>query len=208
MKTVGEMLKDARVSKNYSLKNLEDETKIRSSFIDAIEKENWNALPAFTTVLGFVKSLSSPLDLDEKLTAAVLKRDYPPKKLTINPKPDVINKFIWSPKITFLAGIALVLMALFGYLGFQYYRFISPPGITIESPKDNQIVTGDSVLVFGSTDTDVKITVNNQPVLVGDDGHFSTSIPVGPETKEIVIVGTNRSGKSTTIQRTILVQSN
>ncbi len=206
MKTIGQIIKDARVYKNYTPQFLEDETKIKSGFIDAIEKENWDVLPAFPTVLGFVKSLSTALEIDEKMAVAVLKRDYPPKKLTINPKPDVSSKFIWSPRRTFFAGIALVIAALLGYLGFQYYRFISPPVISIESPKNNQVVTGDGVLVFGSTDSDVKLTVNNQPVIVGNDGHFSVEIPVAEGTKEISIVGTNRSGKSTTIRRTIKVE--
>lgn len=206
MKTIGQILKDARITKNFSFADLEDVTKIKRSFIEKIENEKWDELPAFPTILGFVKSLSSPLDLDEKLTTAVLKRDYPPKKLKINPKPDVKQKYLWSPKMTFFTGIILVMIALFGYLGFQYYRFVSPPSLNVDSPKQNQIVTGNNVQVFGSTDSDAKITVNNQPVLVAEDGKFSVAIPVSSETKEITIVATGRSGKVTTVSRTIVVQ--
>lgn len=206
MKTIGEILKDARVRKKYSLKSLEEITKIKSSFIDAIENQKWDNLPSFSTVLGFVKSLSAPLGLDEKSTIAFLKRDYPPKKLRINPKPDVGGKFFWSPKLTFTIGIGLAIIAILGYLGFQYYRFVAPPRLSVESPKENQTVSESDVTVFGSTDSDVKITVNNQPVLVSDDGKFSVSIPVAQETTEITVIAVNRSGKSTTISRRIVVQ--
>ncbi len=205
MKTIGEILKSARVNKNLSLAQIEKVTKIKASFIGAIEQEAWDTLPAFPTVLGFVKSLSSPLGIDEKLSVAVLKRDYPPKKLRVTPKPDITNRLVWSPKLTFIVGIALVLLALFGYLGLQYIRFISPPRLTIESPKPDQIVVGRSVNVFGITDTDAKITVNDQPVTVSDDGKFSVSLDVVPETKEIRVQASSRSGKTTTVSRRITV---
>ena len=71
--------------------------------------------------------------------------------------------------------------------------------LTVESPKENQIVMGNSVTVFGSTDSDAKITVNNQPVIVSDDGKFSVSLDVIQETKEIIIMASSRSGKTTTV---------
>ena len=89
MKTVGQIIKDARLKKRFSLKRVEDLTKIKVGFIELIEKEKWANLPPFPTVLGFVKSLATTLDLDQSFVVAVLRRDYPPRKLSINPKPDV-----------------------------------------------------------------------------------------------------------------------
>ena len=80
--------------------------------------------------------------------------------------------------------------------------------MSVDSPKENQIVTGDSLTVFGSTDTDAKIVVNNQPVLVSDDGKFSVSLSVVKDTKEVTVIASSRSGKVTEIRRTIKVQSN
>ena len=206
MNTIGQIMKDARLRKKYSLAHLEEITKIRRSFLEAIEKEKWEVLPSFSTVLGFVKSLSTALEIDANLAVAVLKRDYPPKKLNINPKPDVASKFTWSPKLTFIVGIAIALTIIFGYLGFQYYRFISPPSLSVDSPRENQVIRGGSVLVFGSTDSDSKITVNNQPVIVNDDGKFSLSLEVASQTNEINIIAVSRSGKSTTVSRKIVVE--
>jgi cytoskeletal protein RodZ len=207
MNTIGKIIKDARVKKKLSFKKLEEATKIRASFIESIEKESWNLLPTFTTVLGFVKSISAALNIDEHMAIAVLKRDYPPQKLNINPKPDSFSRFSWSPRLTFAVGVAAVILIVLGYVGFQYAKFISPPDLTVESPKENQIVTGSSVLVFGSTDSDVKITVNNQPVLVDADGKFSVSLGVTGTTKEIDIIAMSRSGKINEVKRSIVVRS-
>ncbi|EKE13503.1 MAG: hypothetical protein ACD_13C00014G0008 [uncultured bacterium] len=208
MKTIGQILGNARTNKRYSYQKLEEITKIKSSFIVAIENENWQTLPGFATVLGFVKSISATLDVDEKMAVAVLKRDYPPKKISINPNPDISSKPSWNPKLTFILGVGLVILIILGYLTFQYVKFISPPGIEVVSPIEGQAVDGDFVLVFGSTETDVKITVDNQPVLVDKDGKFSTNIEISPNTTKIVIKAISRSGKETVIERKIEVQNN
>ena len=156
--------------------------------------------------MGFVKNVATLLDLDEKNVIAVLKRDYPPQKNNINPKPDAVKKFAWSPKLTFSIGIAGVFISVFGYLIFQYFQFISPPKLNVESPRENQMISGGSVLVFGTTNGDTKITVNNQPVIVSDDGKFSVNINIVSETKEIIIKAISRSGKETVVLRKIQVE--
>ena len=206
MKTIGKILKDARIEKRYSAIKVENLTRIKRDFIDAIEREDWNSLPPFPTVLGFVKSLAGALDLSEKNVTAVLKRDYPPKKLNINPKPDIDKKFVWSPRLTFLVGSGIVLLGIFGYLLFQYIRFISPPHLTLISPTPDQVVMQNTVLVSGSTDTDAKIVVNNQPVSVNEDGNFSVDLDVAKNTTEISVTATSRSGKATTVSRKITIK--
>lgn len=208
MKTIGQILKDARLAKVLSYRRLEDVTKIKFSFIEAIENEKWDTLPTFPTVLGFVKSIAGALDIDEKVAVAVLKRDYPPQKLKINPTPDVVSKFTWSPKLSFVIGVSLVLVSIVAYLVYQYVRFVSPPDLSVESPKEEQVVVGSTVLVFGKTDIDSKITVNNQPVIVDADGKFSISLGVSKETKEIVVRAVSRSDKITEVRRSIKVSSN
>lgn len=206
MNTIGQLIRSARAKKKLSFKALEEITKIKASFIESIEEEKWDDLPTFATVLGFVKTLSGALDINPALSVAILKRDYPPRKISINPNPDVPTKFTWSPKLTFAVGIIAVVLTILGYVGFQYAKFVSPPKLTIDSPKENQTVDGNSVMVFGTTDSDAKVTVNNQPVLVDADGKFSVSLGVTATTKEIDIIATSRSGKNTTIRRTISVQ--
>jgi transcriptional regulator with XRE-family HTH domain len=206
MKTIGQIIKEARVGKKLSLASVEEITKIKSSFIDSIERERWEKLPAFPTVLGFVKSIAGALGIDGKTAVAVFKRDYPPKKLSINPKPDVVPKFVWSPKLTFIFGVGAVLLVIFGYLIFQYIHFVSPPNLLVESPKDGQLIDGNTVMVFGSTEADSKIMINNQPVLVDENGKFSVTLEITKDTKEIVVKSISRSGKESIISRKIDVQ--
>jgi cytoskeletal protein RodZ len=203
MKTIGKYIKDARVKKRYSKSRVEKLTKIKGEFIEAIEKETWSKLPDFPVVVGFVKSIARVLKIDEKQATALLRRDYPPKELHVNPKPDVSDKFRWSPRVTFIAGVVAVLLFTLGYLGFEYYKFVSPPSLTVNVPKENQEITQSPVTVSGSTTSDATIKVNNQPVLVDDNGNFTTQLEVTNDTKQIVVEAISRSGKETTIHRNI-----
>ncbi len=206
MQTIGEVLKEARLKKRYSRAKLEDKTKIKEEFIKAIEEGNWQALPDFSVVLGFVKSIAQFLGANEKRAVALLRRDYPPKKVSLNPKPDFSKRLIWSPKLTFLLGAVVTLAVILGYLGFQYWHFISGPMLTVYEPKEDVLIQQRLVKVSGKTDTEASIKVNNQPVLVQDDGKFVTEIEVFKGTDKIEIRAISRSGKETSIQRRIDVQ--
>lgn len=203
MKNIGQIIESARLKNNLSFKDLGEITKIKTSFLESLEKEDWEALPPFATVMGFVKSLSGVLGIDEKMATAVLKRDYPPKGADMSPKPDISSKKTLSPKLAFGLGIGTVTLLILGYLLFQYIKFISPPKLDVASPKDGQMIAGSTVLVFGSTDEDAKLIVNNEPVLIDGDGKFSVDIKISDDTKEIVVVSQSRSGKTTTISRKI-----
>ena len=208
MKTVGEALKEARAQKKLSLASLEKATKIKKIFLEAIEKQDWASLPDYAIVLGFVRNIAIELGLDPEKIIAILRRDYPPKKLLVNPKPDVSKKFVWSPKLTFLVGIVLVGLAFFGYLVFEYVSFSRPPKLEVYSPEENQVITQNKLEVRGKTDSDVTISINNQPSLVDDEGAFTTEIEVSKETNEILIKAKSRSGKTVEFIRKIKVEFN
>ncbi len=204
MKTIGKVIHEARTRKRYSLAKVEEKTKIKGSFLNAIEKENWEVLPEFPVVTGFVKSISEIVGIPVKTATALLRRDYPPKPLSINPKPDVGGKFIWSPKLTFLAGVGLVIIVILGYLGFQYLKFLSPPSLAVYKPKDRQVVESRDVEVSGKTDSDATVTVNNQLIIIDQEGKFDTTIQIFEGTKEIIVKATSRGGRESTISRKIV----
>lgn len=206
MLTIGQILKEARLRKKVSLATIEKHTKIKKNFVILIEKNDWENLPEYPVVSGFVKNLAVFLDLPPQNAIAFLRRDYPPKKLSINPKPDIESKFVWSPKMTFALGIAVVTLLVLGYLGLEYQKFIKPPEIEIISPKINQIVLEEKVKVEGKTTTDVTLTINNQPIILDQEGNFVTEILITKDTKSLIFKAISRSGKVTEKEVTIKVE--
>ena len=204
MKTIGELLKEKRVKKRHSQARLEKITKIRKSYIDAIEKENWNRLPERPVVAGFVKNIAQALNVDQRQTSALFRRDYPPRSLRVNPKPDVLTKFVWSPRLTFLVGVLLVVFGIFAYLIAQYISFIRPPSLEVITPTENEIVNMRVIEVAGFTDADASVVINNQPVIVKEDGKFVAEIEIFEGTEVVVIKAKSRSGKETLVRRKII----
>ena len=203
MRTVGEYFRSRRIKKKLSYSNIEEKTRIKGVFIKAIEDERWGDLPEYPVVLGFVKSLSNWLGIDSKKAVALLRRDYPPKVLPINPKPDVSKQFVWSPKLTFFLGVSVVIVAVAAYLGMQYKIFVSPPHLEVDLPKQGQEITTNMVLIEGKTDLDAVVEANNQSVITDADGNFSFELEVNNATKQILIIAKSRSGKETKIIREI-----
>lgn len=207
MKTIGVVLKEARIRKKYSIEKVSVETKIRTEFLKAIEAEDWSKLPDYSVVSGFVKSIADFLGIGVDFASAVLRRDYPPRSFQVNPKPDLEDrvKLSWSPRLTFFLGVFLIFLVLGGYLLFQYKKFISPPFLLIREPVEGAMYTANSVNVTGKTDPEATVTVNGQPVLLSNDGSFSTELDVLPGDQKINIKSSSRSGRVTTISRTIQV---
>ena len=214
MKTIGNIIKEARITKNYSRVDIGDMTHIKTDFIGAIEKGEWEKLPEFTTTLGFVKSIAHFLDIDETLVVSTFRREYPPslrreaeKQISKRAlaKSEFGKKIVWGPRLTFLFGVFVVVAIVLGYLGFQYRKFNSPPSLTVSEPTNNQTITSYIVSVNGNTDPDATISVNDQPVIVENSGSYTTQIEVSTDTDLVIVRAKSRSGKETTIQRKIKV---
>ncbi len=205
MKTAGNLIRQTRLDQNLEEFQLGEMTHIRTTFIEAIENSDWDKLPELAVVIGFVKSISHFLDIDERQLVALLKREYkPPTK--IEKQKEISKKFIWGPRLTFLSLVIIILIIVLGYLGFQYKKFNSPPKLIIKEPTRQEIIKQEKLTVSGITDLDATVEVNNQSVLVNNDGSFKTEINLSNSTKEIKIIATSRSGKTTSISRTIEVK--
>lgn len=208
MKTAGELIKEVRLRENISQKELGEMTHIKTSFIEAIENSQWDKLPEEAVVIGFVKSISHFLEIDETTLVALLKREYKPINIIIKQKKvkDINRRFIWGPRLTFASVVIIILIIVLGYLGLQYKNFNSPPKLIVVTPVENQIVKNNPLTINGSTDTDATVEVNSQPIVVEDDGKFTAQINVSENTKVVKVTAKSRSGKETVISRTIKFQ--
>lgn len=203
MKTIGQYLRNKRKEKGLTIRELSKITRIRENFLRAIEREEWGALPEFTVVAGFVRSVAGALEADRNQTAALLRRDYPPRKPVVQEKEMPINEFRVSPQHVFFAGVGIVVLAIAAYLIAQYMAFTRPPELSVDVPSEGQVVLERQLTVLGKTDPTATVIVNTQPALVAEDGSFSTTIVVNESTSLVEVVATSRAGKETRISRTI-----
>lgn len=206
MKTIGIYLRQAREGQNISYKELSRHTKIKPEFLEAIENSDWQKLPELPVLVGFVKSISDVVNINRDQAVALLRRDFPPQKVSQSPRPDVKREIRLGQRALWilLGGVAVILMS--AYLYSQYKAFTSPPVVTIISPAENELVSAHKITVRGTTDSTATVKINGQPALVDENGNFVTDVEVVTETKSIEVKALSRTGLETAISRTIQVE--
>jgi cytoskeletal protein RodZ len=208
MKTVGQILRDARIAKQLSLVDIEQGTKIRLKFLEAIEADDFVKMPSLSYAKGFVKNYSEFLGLESKTTLAFFRRqiaDVPKSSLLPKGMEEPLNRsFFQLTPGKFIAFIIGILILLFlAYLGFQYRTLQEPPVLFIDSPSDQAVVAEKRIEVFGKTDPDATLTINGISVIVRADGKFFDQIALEGGVNKLTIIATSRLGKTTTIVREV-----
>jgi cytoskeletal protein RodZ len=196
MLKAGEKLKETRLEKGLSLEDVSKQTKIKETFLEHIEEGEYSKLPSVSYAQGFVRNYAEFLGLDEEETMALFRREFDEEK-TYRVLPQGFEKDQDFPIKRFRKGrtviiIALVLLALIGYFGFQSrYAFIDPP-LFIQTPKENQVITKSQAEVKGKTEPNSTVYVNNDAVSVSSEGDFTKTVDLFPGKVTINVKAVNK----------------
>lgn len=209
MKTVGEILKNARLKKGLKRVEIARKTKISLKYLRALENNEYDKLPEAAFAKGFIRNYANAVGLDPDQALSVFRRDYDqnvkgqviPRELI--PQP-VEKRSLWTPKTTTAVGIIGLAALLIVYFVYQFKLLAGSPELEVTKPEEEAQVNA-TVTVGGTTDPQASLTINNQEVLVNPDGSFNQSLVLPQGTRTITIKATSRSGKSRTIQRTVHV---
>jgi cytoskeletal protein RodZ len=210
-KTIGETLKDERIKHRLRLEDLSKKTRIRVSYLSALEENRFDELPATTFVKGYIKTYAHVFGFDHQPLLAMLRRDFKESsKGRLVPrefiKPVLKNRSKKSSINAVLVISIAVFISLFGYVGVQWYNLTKPPKLQVYNPKEQAIVSS-KVIVEGETLPDAIVTVNDQPVALQQNGSFRTEVIVPNEGISLfTIESKDRRGKTSTIQRSVTVQ--
>lgn len=211
---LGEKLSKKRVSLGYEIKDVERAIRIRAKHIEYIENSDWQKLPPDVYVRGFLKSYAKLLKLNpEKVVMIYLKE----KGLKENVKRATTKidsektkktrpKLIITPKRITLTSIALIGLAFFVYIGWQFSNLTAPPKLEIISPEDNTRVTADKIIVEGKTDAGAKVFINNFEIPVSPEGGFKEDIILEDGLNLIRIKAVSRLERETEVTRTVVAE--
>ncbi|MFA6423114.1 MAG: helix-turn-helix domain-containing protein [Patescibacteria group bacterium] len=205
----GSILKKARQKQKFTLEAIETETTVRRKYLKAFEEEKFQDLPDSVYAAGYLKKycdfLAVPSDmiLEEFKNAQTFKKN---QSDMINPKKINDIKFIFTPRILFIAGISMSAMIFLGYIWFQFKLFTSAPPLTIITPYDQALVTEESINISGLTDEGAKLTINNEPIRIDESGKFETEIKLQDGLNKIEVVSENKVKKQSKKTLTVLAR--
>ena len=122
---IGEKLKEARQTKNISLKQVEKETKIRKKYLKALEDENFERIHGDIYIKGFIRNYGEYLDLNaqklvEEYNEMMREQEKFLEELENNDKGNIPLQLLKNTGLNFF-----VIFLIFGFLLFMviYYFF-------------------------------------------------------------------------------------
>lgn len=84
MSELGEVLKKARLEKNMSLDEIQDVTKIRKRYLEALESGDYNVLPGKFYIRAFIKNYAEVVGLDSEEVLKYYHDEVPATEAVIN----------------------------------------------------------------------------------------------------------------------------
>lgn len=211
MRTVGQILKEERNRKFYTLDEVEKATKIRKELLEELEADHYSKLPPPTFVQGFIKNYGRFLGLNTEKLLALFRREfsdqkYPPRILESFSNPLQKNKFSLTPT-KLLGMVVLVLVAIFfSYLWFEYKFLVEAPFLEVTQPQDQQTYDVALISVTGRSDPESKVSINNQEIQVDLSGKFSQEVSLKEGSNNIMVMSTSKGGKMSKVERTVFLR--
>jgi cytoskeletal protein RodZ len=123
---LGQLLRKARLEKGISLEDLQEVTKIRKRYLEAIEEGNFKVLPGTFYIRAFIKSYAEAVGLDPNEVLRLYRNVIPAAEPEQKAEPvrrkrsDSKNSEKWSKRLTGIMLWSFVLLIV----GILYY-FIS-----------------------------------------------------------------------------------
>ncbi|WP_127583850.1 helix-turn-helix domain-containing protein [Paenibacillus koleovorans] len=129
MSELGQLLKKARLENGLSLDQLEEMTKIRKRYLEAIETGEYKILPGSFYVRAFIKSYAESVGLDPTEVLALYRNVIPTptpetivepirRKKTHTRNTDKISK--WASTILMIAFVMLILGVIYYFIDQSY----------------------------------------------------------------------------------------
>ena len=211
MRTAGQVLKEEREKKFYSLEEVEKTTKIRKELLEALEAGQYFKLPPPTFVQGFIKNYGKFLGLDTEKLLAIFRREFsekvhPPRILETFSNPVDQKKFRFTPARALGTLILTLIAAFFVYLWFEYRFLVGAPFLEVSQPPDQFNTSSGAIQVMGRTDPEAKVSINNQEIRVDTSGRFVQEIELSENINKVVINAISKSGKVTKVERTVFLK--
>ncbi|WP_058303999.1 helix-turn-helix domain-containing protein [Gorillibacterium timonense] len=126
---LGQMLKKARLDKGITMEDLQETTKIRKRYLEAIEEGNFKVLPGNFYVRAFIKSYAEAVGLDPNEVLGLYKNVIPASVPETTQEP--LRRTRSKPKVPIKWGswiTGLLLWAFFILIVAVLYYFISKDG--------------------------------------------------------------------------------
>lgn len=184
-------MREARIRKGLTIRDMEASTKIRGKYLEALEEDDFEVLPGTTCVIGFLRTYATYLKLDADSLVEAYKTDYAPRG---EEQPTVVRTDVTNSRrsptsierrkkrvrrqqgnyalIALVAVIVVALLAWFGVDRGQEVASIGAENVTSSTLTTTAPLSTESTVDAGgettsSVSTTQAVTSNTEGVGVG-----------------------------------------
>lgn len=193
------LLKNTRLDKSWELSEISKKLKIPIKSLQAIENEDVANFPAEPYCSLIIKDYADFLGLNGQEIICLFRRDFDQKKKN---KTKQNRFFSFTPQFTFTISIVVIIILFSFYLIFEYIKFNQPPKLKVNWPIEST-TSSQTVDIFGTTDSESTIRINQDLIIVDNQGNFQKKINLSNGDNKIIIESKSPSGKITVEEKII-----
>lgn len=135
MPSLGEEFRAAREARGLSLSDVAENIHIRTTYLQAIEDEEWSAIGAPVYVRGFLRTYARFLGLDPEASVEAFNNAVPSSPPTKHATAPAVSQLSRGRGVSVWAWLGVaVAVALLGYVGYGYYQLKTGTPVAIASP--------------------------------------------------------------------------
>lgn len=168
MSGVGERLREQRIKLGLTLEEVEEQTKIRRFYIEAIENEDYKSLPGKVYIIGFLRSYCKILNINPKDIIDEFNASWPDTDNVANYVKEATLREKKAPKINFnynkLLRFSIIVLAIVVLLGVNKLWNKPTPVPPPQDPIINQPNNNEEEML-GETENDTNL--EQEPIYIG-----------------------------------------
>ncbi|MEK7555379.1 MAG: helix-turn-helix domain-containing protein [Patescibacteria group bacterium] len=204
-KNLTETFQEALGLRGLNTEKLAELTNVPEMYILALRDANFEKLPSAPYVRGYLMKIAEILRIDGEM----LWQTYKNENIKTSGAKDKLpsNRFLIKPlkKKIFIFGFIAIFVII--YLIWQSDNFLGTPKIEIINPAFPTVIVNEpNMKLSGETDTQNKLTINNEEIFIGKDGRFEKEISLQPGINIIEFKAKKLLGKETKVVRQIMYQ--
>lgn len=204
---LGERLIKMRNDRHVSIADVSRNTGIQIAYLEYLEMGIFEKLPAEVYVRGFLRRYAEYLGVSEESILRQYDRERGMNRsLNQNKKKEQssfargafqrIPSAIVTPRRIVVTFFVCAALAGFSYVYNEYRLFVAEPVLVVMEPLEEVMKINQSFLaVAGKTDPDSRIYINDQAILVDENGSFREQIGLQDGVNTLVVRSVNRFGK-------------
>jgi cytoskeletal protein RodZ len=213
IQTVAEVLRYSRESLGLDLEDIARDLQISPMYLKSLEEGAYSNLPCKVYTRNFVKCYGQHLGLETQALISLFEQEWDlfskhqQQLLNVEEKKGVHRTHMWAmPRWIRWGASALMIIAIFSYLGMELYALRQPPVLLVSSPEEEVITEKQIIEISGQTEPEVALSINDQTILSDAEGNFTEVVALQPGLNIVEIEAKKKYSQANTIYRKIMVE--